>query len=43
MAKVKLYGHIEAYSSVDVFAFCFVSIGPFLAEIVQIPYLTWKF
>ena len=33
MAKVKPNGHIEAQSSVDVFAFCFVAIGPFLAEI----------
>ena len=24
------------------FAFCFVAIGPFLAEILQIPYLTLK-
>ena len=24
---------LEAYSSIDVFAFCFVAIGPFLAEI----------
>ena len=24
------------------FAFCFVAIGPFLAEIYQIPYLTLK-
>ena len=26
----------------DIFVFCFVSIGPFLAEIKQIPYLTLK-
>ena len=30
----------EAQSSIDMFAFCFVAIGPFLAEIYQIPYLT---
>ena len=32
----------EAQSSIDVFSFCFVPIGPFLAEILQIPYLTLK-
>ena len=33
MAKVKPNGHIWSLDSVDVFAFCFVAIGPFLAEI----------
>ena len=28
--------------SIDTFVFCFVSIGPFLAEILPIPYLTLK-
>ena len=32
----------EAQSSIDMFAFCFVAIGPFLAEKEQIPYLTLK-
>ena len=32
----------EVQSSIDMFAFCFVAIGPFLAEIQQIPYLTLK-
>ena len=32
----------EAKSSIDVFAFRFVAIGPFLAEIEPIPYLTLK-
>ena len=32
----------EAWSSIDMFAFCFVAIGPLLAEIKQIPYLTLK-
>ena len=30
----------EAQSSIDMFGFCFVAIRPFLAEILQIPYLT---
>ena len=33
---------VEAYSPIDMFAFCFVSIGPFLADIWRIPYLTLK-
>ena len=34
---------IEALSSIDMFAFRFMAIGPFLAEIYkQIPYLTLK-
>ena len=32
----------EACSSIDKSAFRFVAIGPFLAEIYQIPYLTLK-
>ena len=32
----------EAWSSIDMFAFRFVAIRPFLAEIWQIPYLTFK-
>ena len=32
----------KALRSIDMFAFCFVAIGPFLAEIKQIPYLTLK-
>ena len=32
----------EAQSSINRFAFYFVAIGPFLAEIEQIPYLTLK-
>ena len=32
----------EALSSIDMFAFRFVAIRPFLAEIQQIPYLTLK-
>ena len=32
----------EAWSSIDMLPFCFVAIGPFLAEIKQIPYLTLK-
>ena len=32
----------EAKSSIDVFASRFVAIGPFLAEIKPIPYLTLK-
>ena len=32
----------EALRSFDMFAFCFVAIGPFLTEIQQIPYLTLK-
>ena len=32
----------EAWSSIDMFAFCFVAIGPLLAEIYEIPYLTLK-
>ena len=31
-----------AQISINVFAFCLVAIGPFLAEIKQIPYLTLK-
>ena len=30
--KVKPDGHIYSYSSMDVFAFRFMAIGPFLAE-----------
>ena len=33
----------EAWSSIDMFAFRSVAIGPYLAEIQQIPYLTLKF
>ena len=33
----------EAWGSIDMFAFRFVAIGPFLAEIWEIPYLTLKF
>ena len=33
MAKVKPDGHIWALEFKDMFAFCFVAIGPFLAEI----------
>ena len=33
MAKVKPNGHISALESIDMFAFRFVAIGPFLAEI----------
>ena len=33
---------VEAYSSIEMFAFRFMVIGPFLAEIQQIPYLTLK-
>ena len=35
MAKVKADGHIsfKALSSIVMFAFCFVAIGPILAEI----------
>ena len=32
----------EAWSSIDMLAFCFVAIWPFLAEIWQIPHLTLK-
>ena len=32
----------EVKSKVDMLAFCFVAIGPFLAEIWQITYLTLK-
>ena len=32
----------EATSSIDMFAFCFVAIGPFLGEIKRIPHLTLK-
>ena len=32
----------EAWSSIDMFAFHFVAIGPLLAEIWEIPYLTLK-
>ena len=32
----------EAWSSIDMFAFHFVAMGPFLAIIWQIPYLTLK-
>ena len=32
----------EPYSSIDMFAFRFVAIGPYLAETEQIPYLTLK-
>ena len=32
----------EAWSSIDMFAFRFVAIGPLLAEILEIPYLTLK-
>ena len=30
MAKVKADGHIWGLSPIDMFAFCFVAIGPFL-------------
>ena len=33
----------ESCSSIDMFAFCFMPIGPFLVQIQQIPYLTLKF
>ena len=32
----------EAWSSIDMFAFCFVAIGPLLAEIQEIPYVNLK-
>ena len=32
----------EAWSSIDMFAFRFVALGPFLSEISEIPYLTLK-
>ena len=32
----------EAQTSIDMFAFCLMAIGPFLAETEQIPYLTLK-
>ena len=32
----------EAWNSINMFAFCFVAIGPFLAEIKQIQYFTLK-
>ena len=32
----------RAYNSIDMFEFCFVAIGTFLAEIRQNPYLTLK-
>ena len=32
----------EAQGSIDMFAFCFVAIGPFSAEPQQIPFLTLK-
>ena len=31
---------LEAYSSIDMFAFCFVGIGQFVAEIYRFPYWT---
>ena len=40
--KFKYQGHGRGQSSVDVFAFRFVAIGPFLAEIYPIRYLTLK-
>ena len=42
--KVKVMAKVtfEALSSIDMFAFHFVAIGPILAEIEQIPYLTLK-
>ena len=33
MAKVKPDGHIWALEFIDMYAFCFVAIRPFLAEI----------
>ena len=44
MAKVKPDGHIWGleFNRYVNFAFYFVAIGPFLAEIQQIPYLTLK-
>ena len=42
MAKVNPMITFEALSSINMFAFHFVAIGPFLAEIQQIPYLTLK-
>ena len=44
MAKFKSDGHIWGLNlnSYNMFAFRFVAMGPFLAEIWQIPYLTLK-
>ena len=42
MVKVKPNGHIWDSSSIDMFAFRFVAIQPYLAAIQQIPYLTLK-
>ena len=36
------WSHLRPWSSIDMFAFRFAAIGPFLAEIEQIPYLTLK-
>ena len=40
--RSKLMVIFQALGSIDMFAFCFVAIRPFLAEIEQIPYLTLK-
>ena len=42
MVKVNPLVTFEACCSIDMFAFRFVAIRPFLAEIQQIPYLTLK-
>ena len=42
MAKVKPDSHIWGPEFNQYVAFCFMAIGPFLAEIEQIPYLTLK-
>ena len=42
MAKVKPDGHIWALEFNRYVCICFRAIGPFLAEISQIPYLTLK-
>ena len=36
------FEHVEAWSAIGMFAFRFVAIGPLLAEISEIPYLTLK-
>ena len=40
MAKVKSNAQFLGWSPIDMFAFRFVTIGPFLAEIHQVQYLT---
>ena len=37
------WSHLRPWSSMDMFAFRFVAIGPFLAEIKQIYIWPWKF